>query len=151
MGFKLGKEHRKVRTSKNTPIIRKNLDKGILGEANNDGSIFIDKSVKPGSALEKRVINHEKKHADDMASGILDYGDDWVRYKNKTYHRRDGKIKYNGSWHEEGSNKFPWEKRAKKAVPPIKYAPGNFNKTLCFPAPKKRNKANPARFIPIIG
>ena len=115
MGFKLGKEHRKVRTSKNTPIIRKNLDKGILGEANNDGSIFIDKSVKPGSALEKRVINHEKKHADDMASGILDYGDDWVRYKNKTYHRRDGKIKYNGSWHEEGSNKFPWEKRAKKA------------------------------------
>ena len=53
MGFKLGKEHRKVRTSKNTPIIRKNLDKGILGEANNDGSIFIDKSVKPGSALER--------------------------------------------------------------------------------------------------
>lgn len=42
-------------------------------------------------------------------------------------------------------------KRAKKAVPPIKYAPGNFNKTPCFPAPKKRNKANPARFIPIIG
>ena len=115
MGFKLGKEHRKVRTSKNTPIIRKNLDKGILGEANNDGSIFIDKSVNPGSALERRVINHEQKHADDMASGMLDYGDNWVRYKNKTYHRKDGKIKYNGSWHEEGSNKFPWEKRAKKA------------------------------------
>ena len=31
-------------------------------------------------------------------------------------------------------------KRAKKAVPPIKYAPGNFNKTLCFPAPKKEIK-----------
>ena len=53
MSFKLGKEHRKFRTPKNTPIIRKNLDKGILGEANNDGSIFIDKSVKPGSALER--------------------------------------------------------------------------------------------------
>ena len=115
MSFKLGKEHRKFRTPKNTPIIRKNLDKGILGEANNDGSIFIDKSVKPGSALERRVINHEQKHADDMASGMLDYGDNWVRYKNKTYHRRDCKIKYNGSWHEEGSNKIPWEKRAKKA------------------------------------
>ena len=115
MGFKLGKQTRQYNTPNRNPIFRKDLEEGVLGEANNDGSIFIDKSVKPGSALERRVINHEKKHADDMASGILDYGDDWVRYKNKTYHRRDGKIKYNGSWHEEGSNKFPWEKRAKKA------------------------------------
>ena len=36
MSFKLGKESRKIRTPKNTPLIRKNLDKGILGEANND-------------------------------------------------------------------------------------------------------------------
>ena len=115
MSFKLGKESRKIRTPKNTPIIRKNLDKGILGEANNDGSIFVDKSVKPGSALEKKVIRHEGQHLKDMSSGMLGYGDDWVRYKGKTFPRKDGKIKYNGKWHEEGSMAFPWEKRAKKA------------------------------------
>ena len=115
MSFKLGKESRKIRTPKNTPIIRKNLDKGILGEANNDGSIFVDKSVKPGSALEKKVIRHEGQHLKDMSSGMLGYGDDWVRYKNKTYHRKDGKIKYNGKWHEEGSMAFPWEQLAKNA------------------------------------
>ena len=115
MSFKLGKEHRKFRTPKNTPIIRKNLDKGILGEANNDGSIFIDKSVKPGSALERRVINHEQKHADDMASGILDYGDDWVRDGDQVFPRKNGKIKQGSAWKMEGSNKLPWERRATKA------------------------------------
>ena len=115
MSFKLGKESRKIRTPKNTPIIRKNLDKGILGEANNDGSIFIDKSVKPGSALEKRVIRHEGDHAKRMASGELGYGDNWVRFRGKTYARKDRKIKYNGKWHEEGSMAFPWEQLAKNA------------------------------------
>ena len=115
MSFKLGKESRKIRTPKNTPIIRKNLDKGILGEANNDGSIFVDKSVEPGSALEKRVIRHEKDHAKRMASGELSYGDDFVRFRGKTYARKDGKIKYNGKWHEEGSMAFPWEQLAKNA------------------------------------
>ena len=80
-----------------------------------DGSIYIDKSVPKGSALEKRVINHESKHLDDMKSGKLSYGDDYVRHNNKTYPRRDGKIKYNGKWHEEGSMAFPWEKAAKRA------------------------------------
>ena len=115
MGFKLGSEGRKIRNSKNTPIFRKKLGKGILGEANMDGSIYIDKSVPKGSALEKRVINHEGKHLDDMRSGKLSYGDDYVRHNGKTYPRKDGKIKYNGKWSEEGSMSFPWEKAAKKA------------------------------------
>ena len=111
----MGKERRKLRTPKNTKIVRKNLDPGILGEANMDGSIFIDKDVPKGSALEKRVIRHEGVHAKEMKQGKIAYGDDYVRDGNKTYHRKDGKIKYNGKWHEEGSNVFPWEKRAKKA------------------------------------
>ena len=115
MGFKLGNEKRQIRKSKETPIFRKNLDKGILGEANMDGSIYIDKDVPKGSALEKRVIRHESVHAKEMKSGKIAYGDDYVRDGNKTYHRKDGKIKYNGKWHEEGSKVFPWEKRAKKA------------------------------------
>lgn len=115
MGFKLGKETRRIRNSKETPIFRKNLDKGILGEANMDGSIYVDKDVPKGSALEKKVVRHESVHAKEMKSGKIAYGDDYVRDGKKTYHRKDGKIKYNGKWHEEGSNVFPWEKRAKKA------------------------------------
>ena len=98
-----------------TPVMRKNLEPGVMGEANMDGSIYIDKDVPKGSALEKRVIRHESVHAKEMKSGKIAYGDDYVRDGNKTYHRKDGKIKYNGKWHEEGSNVFPWEKRAKKA------------------------------------
>ena len=115
MAFKMGSEPRKHRTPENTPIIRKTLEKGILGEANKDGSIFINKDIPKGSAQEKQVVNHENQHAKDMKSGVLDYGDDYVRYYNKTYPRKDGKIKYNGKWHVEGSMTFPWEKRAKKA------------------------------------
>ncbi len=115
MGFKLGKEKRQIRDSKNTPIFRKNLDKGVLGEANMDGSIYIDKSVKPGSALERKIVKHEGKHLEDIKSGNLAYGDDWVRHKGKTYPRKDGKIKYNGKWSEEGSMNFPWERAARNA------------------------------------
>ena len=121
MGFKLGKETRRARNSKDTPIFRKTLDKGILGEANMDGSVYIDKSVKPGSAQWNKVKAHETIHANEMKktkkwpNGKIEYGDDFVRDGKKTYHRKDGKIKYNGKWHEEGSDVFPWEKRAKKA------------------------------------
>ena len=92
MGFKLGKETRGFKG----PIVRKTLEKGILGEANKDGSIFINKEVKPGSEQEKTIIKHEAKHAEDMKKGILDYTNNYVRYKGKTYHRKDGQIKYNG-------------------------------------------------------
>ena len=114
MAFKLGSEKRGVKNSNTTPIFRKKLDRGILGEANKDGSIYIDKNIPKGSALEKQVIDHEKVHAREMKSGKLDYGDDYVRYKGKTYHRKDGKIKYNGSWKPEGDKSFPWEKSANK-------------------------------------
>ena len=115
MAFKLGKEKRGVKNSSNTPIFRKNLDEGVIAEANMDGSIFIDKDVKPGSALEKRAIKHEMQHIRDMKSGKAAYGKDWVRWKGKTYPRKDGKIKYEGKWSEEGDNRFPWEKSAIKA------------------------------------
>jgi hypothetical protein len=112
MGFKLGREKRQNRNSKDTPIFRKNLESGIMGEANMDGSIHIDKSIPKGSALEKRVIAHEGLHASEMKSGKIAYGDDFVRDGKKTYPRKDGEIKYNGKWYPEGDNVFPWEKRA---------------------------------------
>ena len=44
----------RVKTGK-TPVIRKDLEGGVIAEANNDGSIYVDKSVKKGSPLEKEA------------------------------------------------------------------------------------------------
>ncbi len=78
-----------------TPVIRKNLAEGVLGEANMDGSIYISNKVIPGSKEEKQVINHEMRHATDMKIGKLAYGDDFVKYNGKTYPRKtiNGKDK----------------------------------------------------------
>jgi len=96
-------------------VIKVELDDGIAGEANNDGTIFVDENIEDGSVEEVEVIAHEGKHMDDMKKGILDYGDDYIEWKGKKYERKDGEIKYNGKWVEEGYKDFPWEKRAYKA------------------------------------
>jgi len=96
-------------------VKRVDLEDGVLGEAKMDGSIQVDNNVEPGSAQDKKVIAHEGVHAEEIASGKIEYGDDYVRDGGNTYHRKDGKIKYNGEWKPEGDSSFPWEKRAKKA------------------------------------
>jgi len=95
-------------------IERKKLGDGILGEAH-PGRVVIDESVKPGSAQEQQVISHEGQHVKDMASGKAGFGKDWVKWEGKRYHRKDGKIKYNGTWNDEGWEGFPWEQSAMKA------------------------------------
>ena len=96
-------------------VIRKKLDKGILGEANMDGSIFISDKIKPGSDMENKVLLHEMRHATDLKTGKLAYGDNFVKYNGVTYPRevRNGKdmIKIDGKWKEAG-DKFPWENDA---------------------------------------
>ena len=96
-------------------VKRVDLDDGILGEAKMDGSIEVSKNVEPGSKQDKEVQAHEGTHATEILNGDIEYGDDFVRDGNKTYHRKDGKIKYNGKWKDEGDSSFPWEKRAMKA------------------------------------
>jgi hypothetical protein len=100
-----------------TPVIKKDLEGGVLGEANNDGTIFVDKSVKEGSPMYKEVVAHEMKHLDQMKSGQLSYDDNTVTYKGKKFLRKNGKIldPNTGKGHPEGSMKFPWEKEADKA------------------------------------
>ena len=93
-----------------TPVLRKNLKGGILGEANNDGSIFIHKDVIPGSDQEKEVIMHEMVHQTDMKVGKLAYDDNFIKWMGTKYDRKNGKIFYNNEWVEEGSKDFPWEK-----------------------------------------
>ena len=135
MGFKLGKERgnyasggiikNKMRFGKQagedgsvpgTPVIRKPLEEGILGEANIDGSIYINENIIPGSKEERQVINHEMRHATDMKLGKLAYGDDFVKYNGVTYPRKtiNGKdmIIVDGIAKEAGDEDFPWENDA---------------------------------------
>jgi len=98
-----------------TPVIRKPLAEGILGEANMDGTIFISNAIIPGSEEEKQVVNHEMRHATDMRIGKLAYGDNFVKYNGITYPREtiNGKdmVKVDGQWKEAGDD-FPWENDA---------------------------------------
>ena len=96
-----------------TPIIRTNLAKGIQGEANMDGSIYISDKLEPGSFEERQTITHEMRHATDMKIGKLEYGDYHVKWNGETFPREtiDGKdmIQVDGEWKEAGSHDFPWE------------------------------------------
>ena len=121
MGFKLGNNPYPVAsggtiTNKFGFKIKRGveLEDGTLGEAH-PGEVRVSKEVEEGSALEKKVLSHEGQHVKDMDSGKAAFGDDWVRWEGKTYPRKDGKIKYNGKWGDEGSEEFPWEKSAMKA------------------------------------
>lgn len=106
-----------------TPVIKKELEGGVLGEANNDGTIFVDKSVKEGTPLYNEVVCHEKKHMEQMKKNPktgqpdLAYDDNSVTWKGKKYLRENGKIidPKTGKGYPEGSMKFAWEKEADKA------------------------------------
>jgi hypothetical protein len=142
MAFKLGNKPlpgiaRKGNINKKHGFIveRAKLGDGILGEAH-PGRVVIDESIEEGSAEEKRVISHEGQHVKDMDSGKAAFGDDWVRWEGKTYARKDGQIKYNGKWKDEGDSSFPWEKSAMKAESPLKH-----NATL-----KAHQAQNPQHF-----
>ena len=99
-----------------TPVLRKSLDNGILGEANNDGSIFLSEKLVPGSEQEREVLIHEMVHMTDMKVGKLEYGDDYIKYNGDTFAREtiNGKdmIKVDGQWKEAGEHSFPWEEEA---------------------------------------
>ena len=122
MAFKLGGENRKSNygTTKNrfdrddasvpgVPVIRKKLAKGIMGEANIDGSIFISDKVEPGSAEERKILMHEMGHMVDMKTGKLSYTDDSITWMGEDFDREKGMIKFEGQWLPEGSTEFPWE------------------------------------------
>ena len=96
-----------------TPVIRKDLGPGIMGEANMDGSIYISDKITPGSFEERQVINHEMRHATDMRVGKLSYADDHIMYNGDRFDREtiNGRdmIKVYGQWKEAGDGGFPWE------------------------------------------
>ena len=99
-----------------TPVIRKSLEEGVLGEANMDGSIYISDTIEPDSFEERQVVSHEMRHATDIKIGKLEYADNHIKWNGETFERetRDGKdmIKIDGKWKEAGHEDFPWENEA---------------------------------------
>ena len=87
----------------NTPIYERNLEEGVMGEANNNGTILVNKDLSP--LQRQKVINHEMVHIDQMNRGDLNYDNNNVYWKGKKYSRASM---------VEGAKNLPWEKEAYK-------------------------------------
>ena len=111
--MRFGKQSGEFGSVPGTPVIRVPLDEGVMGEANMDGTIYINEQIVPGSYEDKQVINHEMRHATDMKVGKLAYGDDHVMYNGEKFPRMDidgvDSILVDGEWKEAGHTGFPWE------------------------------------------
>jgi len=86
----------------NTPIYNVDMEDGVLGKANNNGSITLNNKLKDPEQIDD-VIDHEMVHIDQMKRGDLDYDDNSVMWKGKKYSRASMK---------EGAKNLPWEKEA---------------------------------------
>ena len=84
----------------NTPIYHVDMEDGVLGKANNNGTIIIKDPKQIDS-----VVNHEMVHINQMKRGDLNYDDKYVYWKGKKYSR--AQIK-------EGAKNLPWEAEAYK-------------------------------------
>jgi hypothetical protein len=84
----------------NTPIYHIDMEDGVMGKANDNGSIVINNPSKIDG-----VIAHEKVHLDQMERGDLSYDKDNVIWKGKKYSRANM---------EEGAKNLPWEAEAYK-------------------------------------
>ena len=109
MAFKLGGESRGFKNSNNTKIFRKKLGDGILGEANADGSIYIDKNVPDN--MVNYVATHEAQHKTDMELGKTTYDDNAVYHMGQMWPRGNGYIMdlHTGKKYAEGDPSLPWE------------------------------------------
>ena len=86
----------------------------VLGLASNDGNIYINSEITPGSMLEHETLAEEIKHMTDMKTGKLAYDDHYIYFNGDTFERHGNKIKYNGEMLEHGDPRLPWESDAKE-------------------------------------
>ena len=100
MAFKLSNPPYKI---DNTPIYNVDMEENVMGKANNNGTIILNKNLDPSQCQD--VINHEMFHINQMKRGDLDYDDDYVYWKGKKYSRANMK---------EGAKNLPWEAEAYK-------------------------------------
>ena len=86
----------------NTPIYHVDMEDGVLGKANNNGSITLNNKLKDPEQIQD-VVDHEKVHIQQMKDGRLNYDDNNVYWEGKKYSRASMK---------EGAKDLPWEKEA---------------------------------------
>jgi hypothetical protein len=89
----------------NTPIYNVNMEDGVMGKANKNGTIILNKDLDHSQC--DKVIAHEKVHIDQMKRGDLNYDDKYVYWKGKKYSRAQM---------QEGAKNLPWEAEAYKKV-----------------------------------
>ena len=86
-------------------------DSGLVAKANKNGTMIINKNIKPNDPIRENAQSHEEHHLRDMMDGKLDYDD------NSVYHNLDGKgvKKVDRKDFNESDKSLPWEKNAYKA------------------------------------
>ena len=118
--MRFGKQAGEEGSVPGTPVIRVPLEEGVMGEANMDGSIYINENIIPGSFEDRHVINHEMRHATDMKIGKLAYTDNSIMYNGEEFPRMDINgvdcILVEGEWKEAGHPDFPWEDDANNGI-----------------------------------
>ena len=111
-----GRQHSSIESIPGTPIIPMPLEEGIMGEANMDGTIYVNNQLNPNSLEYRQTINHEMRHATDMRLGKLAYDNNSVTYNGEVFPRETindkDMIKVDGKWKEAGDTGFPWENDA---------------------------------------
>tara|TARA_R100000908_G_scaffold1191_1_gene1156 strand:- start:2 stop:433 length:432 start_codon:yes stop_codon:yes gene_type:complete len=111
--LRFGRQPSGIESIPGTPIIPMPLEEGVMGEANMDGSIYVNELLDPNSFEYRQVVNHEMRHATDIRVGKLAYSDNSVTYNGEVFPREtiNGKdmIKVDGKWKEAGDHGFPWE------------------------------------------
>tara|TARA_B100000780_G_scaffold43508_1_gene26980 strand:- start:1237 stop:1551 length:315 start_codon:yes stop_codon:yes gene_type:complete len=101
MGFKMKMGKLSI---DNTPVYQTDTEEGVMGQANKNGTILVDKNLSKEE--QEDVVRHEKVHLKQMKDGDLDYDDKYMYWKGKKISR---------SSIDEGNKKLPWEIEAYKA------------------------------------
>ena len=104
MAFKLGKPP----YEQTAPVHEVELEEGVLGKADRNGNILINKNIVDPKQREE-VIAHEDYQINEIKMGILDYDDKWVYTRKST---KDKCICHPRSKMKEGAKKLPWEAEA---------------------------------------
>jgi hypothetical protein len=89
----------------NTPIYSKDMDNNVLGMAQSNGTILVNKDVSPIELKKNKTVEHELIHIDQIKRGDLGYDESNVYWRGKKYPR---------SKMNEGAKTLPWEAEAYK-------------------------------------
>ena len=106
MAFKLSKPP----YEQTAPVHEVELEEGVLGKADRNGNILINKNIVDPKQREE-VIAHEDYHINEIKMGILDYDDKCVYTRKST---KDKCICHPRSKIKECSSALAWVKRAHK-------------------------------------